>query len=191
MLAQLKDGLPSMVRGAMEARWLVWRRHHGRYTPRPSRPAPERNMTGRRLTSGADHQPTRGPPRRNPTKQIASRGIDIEWNRLRANQPREARHDADSDLRGRGQSATGRGRVRGGSSAASCRRDVQVECDSSQRRCTRSLQASRYYTRTRVKLKQRALPIPFLIPSASALDVSPRWKLCWIGGLSGLCDSLP
>ena len=158
MLAQLKDGLPSMPRGAMEARWLVWRQGHGRYTPRPSRPAPERNMTGRRLTSGADHQPTRGLPRRNPTKRIASRDIDIEWNRLRATLPREARHDADSDLRGRGQSATGRGTVRGGGSAAWCRRDVQAECGSSQRRCTRSLQASRYYTRTLVKLKQRAPP---------------------------------
>ena len=137
---------------------MVWRQGHGRYTPRPSRPAPERNMTGRRLTSGADHQPTRGLPRRNPTKRIASRDIDIEWNRLRATLPREARHDADSDLRGRGQSATGRGTVRGGGSAAWCRRDVQAECGSSQRRCTRSLQASTYYTRTLVKLKRRAPP---------------------------------
>src|SRR5688572_33440825 len=98
-----------MARGAVEARWLAWRRHHGRYTPRPSRPAPERNMTGRRLTSGADYQPTRELPRRNQTKRIASRGIDSEWNRLRATLPREVRHDADSDLPGRGQPATGRG----------------------------------------------------------------------------------
>ena len=136
----------------MEARWLVWRQHRGRYTPRPSRPAPERNMTGRRLLSGADHQPTRGLPRRNPTKRIASRGIDIEWNRLRATLLREACHDADSDLPGHGQSATGRGTVRGGGSAALCRRDVQAECDSPQRRCTRNLQASAYYTRTLVNL---------------------------------------
>ncbi len=111
-------------------------------------------MTGRRLMSVAGHQPTRVLPRRNPKRRIATHGIDIEWNRLRANLPREACHDADSDLPRHGRSSTDRGTVRAGGSAGLFQPDDHAECVDSQRRCTRSLQASTYYTRTLAKLNR-------------------------------------